>query len=132
MHLPSLYPKRTTMPRGPRVSTREKVDDVLKYIRDKYDWSAAQFIAHFITAFSTQLHAHPPDVRRKRFIKQVQDEGLDWIATLQEAGISLDASWEMGRIYVIRWRRHGTGRGGHVLLTVICEMQGKVLATPHF
>ena len=88
----SRHPKRPAIPRRPRLSTREKVDDVLRYIRDEYDWSLAQFVAHFMTATSEKLHASPPEVRRKRFLKQVQDEGVDWIAMLLEADVRFEMS----------------------------------------
>lgn len=77
---------------GPRLSTREKVDDVLRYIRDEYNWSAAQFVVHFMTAPSKELHATAPEARRKRFIRQIEEEGLHWVTMLQEADVCLDAS----------------------------------------
>ena len=98
-------PKRPAIPRRPRLGTREKVDDVLRYIRDEYDWSVAQFVAHFMTAPSKQLHASPPEVRRKRFIRQVQDEGVDWIAMLQEAGVRFETSEQ----HLVNAARHEMG-----------------------
>jgi hypothetical protein len=44
-----------------------------------------------MTASSKELHATAPEARRKRFIKQVEEEGLHWVAMLQEAGVCLDA-----------------------------------------
>jgi hypothetical protein len=44
----------------------------------------------FMTAPSAQFHACAPEGRRKRFIKQLQAEGLDWIAILQEADVRLE------------------------------------------
>ena len=58
-----------------------------------------------MTAPSKQLHASPPEVRRKRFIRQVQDEGVDWIATLQEAGVRFETSEQ----HLVNAARHEMG-----------------------
>ena len=84
--------KRNEIRRRPRLSTREKVDDVIRYMRQEYNWSTTQFIVHFMTAASEESHAITPEVRRKRFLKQVEEEGLDWITLLQEADICFEAS----------------------------------------
>jgi len=44
-----------------------------------------------MTTRSKELHATAPETSRKRFIKQVEEEGLHWVAMLQEAGVRLDA-----------------------------------------